>query len=85
MTCSWTQLIADLYERLEDLVGENEVVEDHIGEDEAVHASLLNLSQEGAGFHTQMAIGLSLSEVEIIFKTILSLVQFPKKILYGII
>ena len=33
------------------------------GDTAAVYDSLLNLSQEGAGFHTQMAIAKSLSEV----------------------
>ena len=47
---------ADLYERYEDEFGENE----------QVYESLLNLSQDGAGFQTQMAIGMSLSEVTII-------------------
>ena len=43
-----------------------ERMEDEIGENEEVYESLLNLSQESAGFQTQMAIGLSLSEVKII-------------------
>ena len=41
--------------------------EDDFEESSNVYDSLLNVSQEGAGFQTQMAIGLSLSEVREIF------------------
>ena len=41
--------------------------EDDFEESSNVYDSLLNVSQEGAGFQTQMAIGLSLSEVREIY------------------